>query len=182
MTSPNRPRPSGGGGSSAGIRGAILLVVAAVLGIVLLQAFDTDFDLGGVEVGTGTTTPAATSTTTQPVATTTTLAPTREPSEVAVLVANGTEIRGLAGSNTEALQGAGYATLPPTDTTTKPIETSVAQYAEGYQADAQAVAVTLGLDPAAVQPLEAPPVPDPAGANVVVLLGVDHPSVANAPA
>jgi hypothetical protein len=47
------------------------------------------------------------------------------------------------------------------------------QYAEGYQTEAQAIALTLGLQPAAVQALNSPPVPDTAGVNVFVLLGAD---------
>ncbi len=178
----NRPANRAGGRSasatgSAGARGAILLVVAAILGIVLLQAFDTDFDGGsgvGIDVGdtvvpgtgpTGSTAPTA------PANTSTTQA-SRAPSEVTVLVANGTGIKGLGTQNAEVLKGLGYSTLTAVDAT-KALDASAVQFAEGFQAEAQAVALTLGLQPSSVQPLNSPAVPDTQGATVIVLLGAD---------
>lgn len=151
--------------------------MAAVLGIVLLQAFDTGFDSPSVpvDVGEDTTTlpPLDGGTDTLP---TTSSVPTtvaaRPPSEVSVLVANGTAILGLAGRNTEILQGAGYQTLQPVDAT-RALDVTTVQHAEGYEAEARAIALTLGLPASSVQPLNSPPVPDTMGANVVVLLGTD---------
>jgi hypothetical protein len=149
-------------------------VVAAILGIVLLQAFDTDFDSGsGVDVGDTTipSGPSGTTPGTTPTNSNTTL-PSRAPSEVAVLVANGTGIKGLGSQNADALKALGYNTLEAVDAT-KALDASAVQYAEGYQTEAQAIALTLGLQPAAVQALNSPPVPDTAGVNVFVLLGAD---------
>ena len=145
-------------------------------GIVLLQAFDADFDGGsgvGVDVG-DTTIPSGTGPTgiTQPTAPTNTTVPARAPSEVTVLVANGSGIRGLGSQNADALKALGYNTLTAVDAT-KALDVSTVQYGEGYQAEAQAIALTLGLQPSAVQPLNSPPVPDTQGASVFVLLGAD---------
>ncbi len=171
---------SASGGGSAGARGAILLAVAAVLGIVLLQAFDTDFDGGGVgvDIGAGVTTiPSGGSSTgssvpTGPAATTATTRPGRTPSEVTVLVANGTGIKGLGGQTADALKALGYNTLTAVDAT-KALDATTVQFAEGYQAEAQAIALTLGLPGTAAQPLNSPAVPDTQGASVIVLLGAD---------
>jgi hypothetical protein len=157
-------------------------VVAAILGIVLLQAFDTDIDGGsGLGVDAGDTTipsgPSGTTPGTTPTNSNTTL-PGRAPSEVAVLVANGTGIKGLGSQNADALKALGYNTLTAVDAT-KALDASAVQFAEGYQAEAQAIALTLGLQPAAVQPLNSPPVPDTAGVNVFVLLGAEVASTAS---
>lgn len=172
----NRGARSASAGNSAGARGAILLVVAAVLGIILLQAFDTDFDAGsGVDVG-NTTIPSGdggsgTTLPTVPANTNTTL-PARAPSEVTVLVANGSGIKGLGSMNADALKALGYNTLTAVDAT-KALDASTVQHAEGYQAEAQSIALTLGLQPSAVQALNSPAVPDTQGATVIVLLGAD---------
>ncbi len=160
-------------GNSAGARGAILLAVAAVLGIVLLQAFDTDGGSGvGVDVGSTTLPPGGSSTdsTLPPTNTVPTTPLTRTPSEVTVLVANGTGIKGLGSTNADTLKALSYNTLTAVDAT-KALDATTIQFADGYEAEARAIALTLGLPVTAVQPLNSPPVPDTQGANVFVLLG-----------
>lgn len=162
------------GASSAGARGAILLAVAVVLGIVLLQAFDTG-DPTGQAVSSGDDTPIPT--TVEPgsgtvAPTTTTTVATKPPAEVKALVANGTAIRGLGSRTSDALKALGYNVLSPTDTT-KALETTSIQYDTGYEPEARAVATTLGLPLAVVVPLNSPPVDDARGASVIVLLGAD---------
>ncbi len=174
-----RQKASSGGGGSAGARGAILLVVAAVLGIVLLQAFDTDFGgVGGVgvDVGGSTTVPSLGTVTTSvppgPAATVPATIPSRAPSEVTVLVANGTGIRGLGGQTADALKAVGYNTLTAVDATTA-LDVTRVQFVAGYESEGRAIALTLGLTATAVQALNSPAVPDTQGANVIVLLGAD---------
>jgi hypothetical protein len=179
----NQPAGRAGGrassaGGSAGAKGAFLLVVAAILGIVLLQAFDTDFDGGsgvGVDV-TGTTLgPGGSTATTAPggaVVTTPPTVPTKAPAEVAVLVANGTGIRGLGGQTADQLHTLGYNTLTAVDAT-KPLDATSVQFAAGYENEAKAIALTLGLPGTAAQALNSPAVPDTQGAHVIVLLGAD---------
>lgn len=173
------PAGPGGTGSNAGARGALLLGVAVILGIVLLQQFDSDIDTGGGSVA-ATSIPDDTTTTTRRVGLTSlpqatpTTARVRAKADVKVLVANGAGERGLAGATATALKGAGYVTVTPTDATTGVDKTGV-QFAEGYEAEAREVAATLSLPVTVVTRLSAPPVAaaDIGDANVIVILGVD---------
>lgn len=154
------------------VRGAALVAVAVLIGVLLLaRGLDGD-DLVPASDGDGDeqtvgTSPGGTSSTT---ATTATAGP-RTPGEVRVLVANGSGVAGAAGRRTDELAAAGYATLEPANAA--PVPTTQVLFAEGYEADAAAVATAVGAAPGAVQPLPDPPPVDPADANVVVVLGPD---------
>ncbi len=172
-------RSSAGPSTTAGARGALLLAIAVVLGIVLLNSFDRVPSGDSVDVGailddtTSTTDAGGANTTVAPVPTTTRA--TRAPGDVTVLVANGTDIRGLAGATAAALKAIGYNTLSPTDTNS-PVEVTKVQFSAGFEAEARAVATSLQLPATAVEaatPANAPPVDDTLGANVVVLVGAD---------
>jgi hypothetical protein len=150
-----------------------------VLGIVLLNSFDgtptTDVDavddLDDVTTTTGGDGGAGVP---GPDVTTTTRA-SRPPGEVTVLVANGTDIRGLAGATATALKGIGYNTLSPTDAT-RLVDTTKVLFSAGFEGEARQVATSLQLPPTAVEaatPANPPPVDDTLGANVIVLLGGD---------
>ena len=179
MRDPRGAPPGGGPTSSAGARGAMLLAVAVILGIVLLQQFDSDIPTG--QVSADGTVDAAESTTTTRRPTLTSVANTTTPGaavrpkgEVKVVVANGSGVRGLGARTTDALKGVGYATLPPVDATGDVPRTSV-MYAEGYQAEAREVATTISQPATIAVPLAAPPVAtaDLGDAKVVVILGLD---------
>lgn len=183
-----RPPAPTGQGTSAGARGALLLGVAVILGIVLLQKFDT------TSIGTGSA-PATsvvtlgTTTTTRRVGLTTvattpvTTAKARAKGEVRVLVANGAGVRGLGAATTTALKNVGYNTLTPTDATTAVDKTAV-QFADGYEAEAREVATSLSLPGTVVTRLASPPVAasDLDDAKVVVILGADVATTTSAPA
>lgn len=158
---------------SAALRGAGLLAIAVILGIVLLNSADGgDFD--AVSAG-GKTTQTEVTTTLAPATTTTTVA-LRPPAEVKVLAANGTNTKGLAGKYKDKLRAAGYNALAPTDTTTKPVAKSAVYFAPGYQGEAGAVAAAVGLPASAVQPMPAkPPVLNLQSANILVVVGGDAP-------
>ena len=180
---PNRRPPAGppSSGSNAGARGALLLGVAVILGIVLLQKFDND--VGTVSAGSGG--PATTvangdaTSTTRRIGLTTVATPTtvrsRAKADVKVVVANGAGVRGLAGLTTEALKGLGYATLTPADVTGGNLDKTSIQFVEGYEAEAREVAIALSQPTSVVTKLASPPVAAAAleGAHVVVILGVD---------
>lgn len=175
-----KPAGPGGQGNNAGARGALLLGVAVILGIVLLQQFDTDIDTGGQVAATSIPPAQETTTTRRSVLTsvpqvTPTTARVRAKGEVKVLVANGAGVRGLGAATTNALKNAGYTTLTPTDTTTSPIDKTAIQFAEGFEAEARELAGLIGQPATVVARLAAPPVAaaDLDGANVVVVLGVD---------
>jgi hypothetical protein len=158
-----------------------LLGVAVILGIVLLQKFDTDsVDTGGAVSATSVPRADATTTTTRRVGLTTvapvtsTTPKARPKSEVRVLVANGAGVRGLGASTTTALKNLGYNTLTATDATTAVDKTAV-QFADGYEAEAREVAASLSLPATVVTRLASPPVAasDLDDAKVLVVLGAD---------
>ena len=169
--------PAGQG--NAGARGALLLAVAVILGIVLLQQFDSDIDTGGQvatdagQVDDETTSTRAVGLTTVPATPSTTVA-ARPKSEVRVLVANGAGVRGLGAATTTVLRNLGYATLSPTDATTSVDKTAV-HFAEGYATEAREVAAALSLPATAAIPMASPPVAaaDLGDAKVIVVLGTD---------
>lgn len=164
-------------GRSAGIaagRGAAVLVVAVVIGILLLNKVD---DSPGRQVSTGDGgggNATEETTTTVPEAPPTTV-PARPPGEVKVLSANGTKVRGAAGKVRDMLKAAGYNVLSPIETK-QPVEASAVFFAPGFDREAQAVAQALKLPPTSVQPLpaaDALPVSDLRGANVVAVVGAE---------
>lgn len=154
-------------------RAAALLGVAVVIGIVLLNAAD-DSPAGRVSTG-GQTTPITSAvseatTTTAPATTTTTLA-ARAPKDVKVVSANGTDVKGAARKATDALRAAGFNVLAPVDAG-KSVTATTVYFAAGFEREAQAVASLLGLGADVVKVLPTPPpIPDPRGANVVVVVG-----------
>ncbi|MEC7923579.1 MAG: LytR C-terminal domain-containing protein [Actinomycetota bacterium] len=98
------------------------------------------------------------------------------PSEVRVLVANGTDVGGAAGAIREVLiSDQGYNGLPPVNATSEEVpEFSFVYYANGYDLDALNVALIINVDSRNVIPMpSALPVADLAEANILVLLGSD---------
>ncbi len=154
-------------------RGALLIGVAVVLGVVLLQSVDsgpspsTDVQASDSTVAP-TTAPAAVTTTTRPA------------SAVKVLVANGTTTTGVALAAQKVLAQVGYNALAPADATAaaKAAKRNTTVYfAAGYDSDARKIAALLGLTPAppvAPMPTTGLPVSDLKAANVLVLVGPDY--------
>jgi hypothetical protein len=170
-------------GRSAGgamLRGALLLAVAVILGVALLNRFDTGTDPFAQRLsasGRATTTTTTTAATAPPQTTTTAAAAAarlRAPADVKVLPANGTGVNRFGARVGDELKKSGFNVLSPVDSTTKGVATSVVYSTAGYEADAADVAAKLGLPPTAVQ-AAAPPVKSTElrGANVIVLAGAD---------
>jgi hypothetical protein len=189
MTSPRRGRtggdaPAGAGGAT--MRGALLIAVAVIAGVILLgTGFDRDAvtstgddpsdqasgngDGNGDDEGDG-----------GDEETTTTTAPptTHVPAQVRVIVLNGGGPTGSAGTSSTALTAAGYTAREPGDTADVPA--SVVYFNPGFDADAAAVATTLRIG-AAPQPMPATPpegAPAPTEVDVVVVLGPEFTPVA----
>ncbi len=171
----------GGPGSNPGTRGALLLGVAVILGIILLQQFDNDIDTGGGPVAAQSVPDDEDTTTTTRRMELTTAPPTTAPAtrarpkaEVKVLVANGAGVRGLGAATTNALKTLGYTTLTPTDATATIPKTSI-QFVEGWEAEGREVAGALTLPPTVATRLASPPVAaaDIGDAKVIVILGED---------
>lgn len=112
----------GGGGGFSAARGAALIGVAVILGVVLLNAIDDGND-GPVGDGGPASSTTSSSTTTTTVAkgsgdgtsSTTAKAATIPPSQVTVLVLNGSGRDGVATTLTNSLKAKGYKTLPPSN-------------------------------------------------------------------
>ena len=189
------------GGAAA--RGALLIALAVVIGLVLM-AFalddestevtstdstdqttvppaDADDDGTGADVvdpndtGDGTT-----GTTTAPA----TIAPAdggdpRPPGEVNVLVANGTGGKGVAGAVSDKLIARGY--ISPSSNAPSTAE-SVVYYRDTYEDDARAVAEIIGTTADLLRPAADPIAVSPAAindgrldaANIVVIIGNDE--------
>ncbi|MGH9224362.1 MAG: LytR C-terminal domain-containing protein [Acidimicrobiales bacterium] len=166
-------RAAAGGG---GARGVLLLGAALVLGIVLLQQYDTGRAPFSEQVDTnpGPTTSSTRRQGSVSVVPTPTTRPARPADQVKVLAANGTTSSGLGARTTTLLQGLGYNALSPVDAT-RLIEQTQVQYQPDYEAEARAIALLLQLPVASVRVMEdSPPVPDTRDANILVILGADY--------
>jgi hypothetical protein len=204
----NAPRHSNGEGgfgrsaSDAAFRGALLIGVAIIIGLLLLwrahdddganaSSGDTSNPTTTVKESTGSTTTGAGnggSTTTRasgPGATATTAAPTagtKPPNQVKVLVANGTGTQNGASSVTQKLIPKGYATLSPANAATNTVKDSRVYYREGYAEDAKQVARDLGVANPVESIIEAMPANPPVNsvaveraktAHILVIIGSD---------
>jgi hypothetical protein len=157
-------------------RGALLIGVAVVIGIVLLQVIDNDttgpVGDGGDSAGGGAVTTTTTKATSESTTTTTAAnGGSRQPSEVSVLVLNGSGVSGAAAAMTQKIQSGGYQVLEPTDTDAA---TGTTVYCTGgLDREASALAAAVGGDPP--PSVEALPDPPPSGAdsdaNCIVVLG-----------
>lgn len=99
----------------------------------------------------------------------------RPPAEVRVLVLNGAGTQGIAARGTEALKAASYITGAPKNADSQ--QPSVILHAEGFEAEAAAVAAVFGAGlETLVKPLDpaAPPIDDTQGASVIVVIGNDN--------
>jgi hypothetical protein len=152
-----------------------LIVAALLIGIVLLaKGFSQEDGLvatGVADTDRTTTTTSATGGAVEET-TTTTAAVANPPANVSVLVANGSGVTGVAGTNAEKLQTAGYTNVETTNAPTT--ATTSVYYAAGAQADARAVATALSLDQTTVKELPSPPPVELAGATVLVVIGSDR--------
>jgi hypothetical protein len=182
--------------SANALRGMVVIAVAVLVGVVLLTQGLTDDE---VETAAGPDGEAVTTTTvadddeapadgTDPAdpvepevepaepATPPAVTPPapRPPGEVRVLVLNGSGRQGEAGRGAQFFTQAGYDVAEPKNAPAP--APSAVYYVEGFEAEANAVAVALELDPAlVVRPLDpaAPPIDDTQGANLLVMAGND---------
>jgi hypothetical protein len=177
------PESGDGGGESgsaargagfAAAKGAGLIGLAVIIGIVLLNVVDDRND-GTVasEQTAATTTSVAASDTTSPPSTekTTGAVPAKKPAEVAVLVLNGGAAQGSAKKMADDLKLDGYTnTLPPSDWSGKEQSGNLVVCKAGLDKEATALAAAVGDG----TPVEAFPDPAPPGsqrADCVVVVG-----------
>ena len=155
-------------------RGVLVVVVAALLGILILKnGFDSSASVStGGSTATTTTTPATSTT----IATTTTAV---DKASFTVLVANASGTSGAAGRLSDKMQADGYTVAQPVTATAK-VDTTSVYYLSGYEAAAQSVASYLAVGPPAPMP-EPKPVADLGQAQVLVVEGRDIASSAATP-
>jgi hypothetical protein len=173
---------------SAGVaagRGALLLLVAVVLGIILLNK--TDNTTATTVKQTNTTVKHKGSATTTTFLPTTTSVPTHDPATIKVLPVNGTPSAGIGSRAKEVLLTARYNALAPTDAKNKPVKVTVLFAAPGYEGDARAIGVLLGIANPNVQPMPADRATiatntaNANGANIILVVGEDIAATLPAP-
>ena len=157
------------------VRGAALIGLAVIIGIVLLQVIDDGTsgpigDGGKVSAGgtTATTATTATSNSTGTTAPTTAAAPVKPPAQVAVLVLNGSGRAGAATAESNSLKGGGYQTLTPADAAKR--TGTVVYFKPGYDRECALVANTVGGN-AKTEAIPSPPPTGSQNASCVVILG-----------
>lgn len=174
-------------------RGVVLIAVAVVLGLFLLRAIDdgaTSAADGDVETADDTAAPddgdetdetdageagegggddgGASDDEPEPPP-----PELRPPGEITVIVLNGSGVQGAAAAQTEKIAGAGYQTAIAGNAPQAVTDTQV-QHAEGYEAEARALAEAIGTSPDATATV-GPELADVdlQGSQLVVLLGTD---------
>lgn len=129
----------------------VIVFVGGLLGLAIAGLPSREED-APLRVQTATTT--APGPTTVPPAPTTTAPPApRPPGAVKVTAFNASRVRGTAGRMNTRLRTLGYNVLPASaDRTAQP--NSVVMYRGGNEAEARALATSLGLDPSAVAAID----------------------------
>lgn len=156
-------------------RGAILVVGAIVVGLVLLRhGLDTTTTVSSAP--THTTTTVAGLATGGDTTTTTAAGALRPPAQVPTIVLNGSGVKGAAKKYSDALATYAYDLTNPTGgnaTATTPIPTTQVLYGPGFAREAAAVALAIGAPPSSVAALGTTLPGTTNGASVVVVIGTD---------
>src|SRR6478735_3110376 len=161
-------RPAAAGLSAA--RGALLVAVAVIIGIVLLQAIDDGNDGpvgdgGASSTTTSTSTPTSTDTSGGSSTTSTTKAAVIPPAQVTARVLNGSGSSGAAGTLTNTLKAKGYKTLVASDASQR---TGTVVYAKSGRT-AECTTLAQSVPNSKVQPMPTP-VPGGQDADCIVVI------------
>jgi hypothetical protein len=162
-----------GSGVNSAVRGAGLVGLAVILGIVLLQVIDKGpAGSGSAPAGTNpaTTTPTPTSAaapgTSQPA--TTAKGNAKPRAEVRVVVFNAGSASGAAGNMTNKLRILGYQLAPPANTNAR--RGTAVQCKPDFDKEAVQLQGDVGAG-TTVEPFANPPLPETENVNCVVLVG-----------
>lgn len=164
MTAPRGERPARSPGASGGARGAIVVGVAVILGIVGLQILD---DSGGSSDATVTTTPGGTTVTTGATATTT---PVRANKDVRVKVYNASGVSGRAQTLTNALRSKQYDMQDPANLDTQR-QGIVVECVAGFETEGKLLALYGVGGGATAQPYPSDPPDGASDADCIVVIG-----------
>jgi hypothetical protein len=149
---------------------AVLLILVAVLVAVLLLHHTSGTTVTSTPKGTKAPPPTASTTST-------TAAALRQPSQIKLLVLNGTGKGVLAGEFTTKEKQMGYQTQTPDNTTSVVQSSTVYAVTPDFAAEAQFLAQQLGLPPTAVVtnlPADAPiAASEKTIANLILVVGPD---------
>ena len=163
-----------GSGVNSAVRGAGLVGLAVILGIVLLQVIDKGpAGSGSTPAGTSatpTTTPTPTSAaapaTSQPA--TTAKGNAKPRAEVRVVVFNAGSASGAAGNMTNKLRTLGYQLAPPANTNAR--RGTAVQCKPDFDKEAVQLQGDVGAG-TTIEPFANPPLPETENVNCVVLVG-----------
>jgi hypothetical protein len=148
----------------------IVLVVFVAVTVLALSKLHPSTTGATNAPASGSTTSTTTAHSTHPTTPTTTTIP---PSTVPVVVYNGSDVNGAAAAVTAQLQPGGWKLLTPADASTN-VTSSTVYYVAGFEAQADAVASSLGLPASAVAPYTtAAPISSIGSAEVAVVVGPD---------
>lgn len=155
---------------NSAVRGAGLIGLAVVLGIVLLQVIDKGPSGGGDSASkrpSATSAPASTTATSQP-GTTQGGQAAKARGEVRVIVYNAGQASGAAGNTTNKLRTLGYQLAPPANAT--PRSGTIASCKQGFDKEAVQLQGDMGQG-TSVEPFPNPPPQGSDNVNCIVLLG-----------
>ena len=163
---PNRALPPEGT-LPATVRGAALIGLAVILGLILLAQADGENRTAGPAAR-----PATTTTTTVPTPTTTAPAgPARIPGELPIIVLNAGGPDGSAGVMSARLRDRGYTDqLDPADWPNEQVTGALVLCRAGLGREAAALSVDVG-DDARIEEFPSPEPPNSDGADCVVAVG-----------
>lgn len=172
---PASPRPAAGFAGSAAFaagRGAALVGVALVVGIVLLQVVDDP--ISGPKAPTGAVVTTSTTTPLAPGEVPTTVV-ARDPAQVRVVVLNGQGVAGAAKAVSDDLATKGYNMLTAGDADAR--VGTVVSCRTGFDREAAALVTAIaptGTKSPKAQPMPAPPPEGAEDADCAVILGSEE--------
>ena len=161
MTAPRGGGPARSPGPSGGARGAVVIGLAVILGIVGLQILD---DSGGSSNATSTTTPGVA--TSGP---TTTKVAVRPNNEVRVKVYNASGVQGRAQTLTDQLRAKGYNMQAPA-TLSDQRQGTVVECTDAFKNEATPLAL-FGVGNAGLAPYPSNPPDGASDADCLVIIG-----------
>lgn len=159
--------------TTRGARGAIVIALAVVVGVVLLQVVDKGNtgavgDQSARSAATSTSTTAAAGSTSSSSGTTAPAA-VRPAGQITVQVLNGSGKSGVASALTQQLKQGGYNTLTAKDTAR--VTGTVIYYQPGFDREAAAIATVVPTG-SQLKPMPTPPPQNAdSSANIVIVIG-----------